>query len=274
MKQSLLEDQTAKDGVNNAGIRTLKRAMEFINKSLSPVTMYDIFENIDCRHWPTSERSSLAKEIQRRIELDPLETSRSKNVVRRWIRKAWPKMGRQIDALFQDEEEPSVDKIVAYLEDLYPFPEKTVVQQEDQNQREQQSFITSQLASLSIPGDRPPSSTTTDKPMYQSRTGGAQEWPTQESKAIRSAAIRRLAHDLVFSSTIIMKTDHQPEATSPEEYVFRYVIPRGPPKHPKDGTNDIQMKFRLSSRITSILGEWKVGEDPAEYVYTLPDLLI
>ncbi|KAK3815363.1 MAG: hypothetical protein J3Q66DRAFT_208237 [Benniella sp.] len=289
LKQSLVEER--KHGEDADLDDMVEKAMVFIRDSALPVSMYDIFEDIDCNHWPVNRRTTLAHMIQESIETRSSELEESGKVIHYQVSNAWPRMGRRIDALFQDGE-PTMDAIMAYLEDLYPLPEKVVLQQEEDEG--QQPSIANQLASLSIPGDQAtlhPVETFVDPDRIK-----GQEWPTQESRLIRSNTLRRLAHELVFSSTFVTKTmeveatatlsssqtidmEMTPttlaeEATGPtDEFVTLHRLFRRPKDEKKKATAETP-KVHLSSRIKRVVDDWELGDNPADYDYRLPPLAI
>ncbi|KAF9348504.1 TATA box-binding protein-associated factor RNA polymerase I subunit C [Mortierella sp. NVP85] len=287
LKQSLVEER--KHGEDADLDDMVEKATVFIRDNALPVTMYDIFEAIDCNHWAVDRRTILAHMIQESVETHSSEPNESGKVIHYQVSNVWPRMGRKIDALFQDGE-PTIDAIMAYLEDLYPLPEKVVLQQsEDEGQ---QPSIANQLASLSIPGDQAvlhPVETSVDPDRIE-----GQEWPTQESRLIRSNTLRRLAHELVFSSTFVTKTMEEVEATATpssqtidmemtpttlveeatgptDEFFTLHRLFQRQKGEKKKATAETP-KIQLSTRIKRVVDDWEIGDNPADYDYRLPPL--
>ncbi|KAG0009146.1 hypothetical protein BGZ80_002694, partial [Entomortierella chlamydospora] len=246
----------------------VEEAMDFINNSTFPLTMFEILEVIKCINAPSRERSVIAEMIQQNFELDPYATTEDGNITHRKIRKVWPITGRKIDTLIRDVE-PNVDTITSYLEDLYPLPE--VVLLEPDQVRMNEKAITSQLANLTIPESEQDEGLGMDETADQHSSSEGDVWPTQEIRLIRSRTIRRLAQDLLLANTVVIKTI-EPEVSSAQsttEYeTFQYLFQN---RDKNDGVSS-EPKVRLPPKCKSVLDEWKIGESPFDYVYTLPEV--
>ncbi|KAG0246146.1 hypothetical protein B0O80DRAFT_57448 [Mortierella sp. GBAus27b] len=281
LKVSLLEDRA--DGESDADLESmLASATQTIRESFKPVTMFEIFEKIDCNHWSVGRRSVLAQAIQDKIERHPEMFIGSGRDRQSKVMQMWPKIGLEIDNVMTLD---SLDAIIKYLEDLYRLPE--VIANQDQEDKEQHPSITSQLANLSIPGDQSSSlvngSADHDRPE-------SQEWPTEECRLIRRNAIHRLAYELKFSCTVITKTSELEDETerisnmsetkpqtvtaqTPEPEATASLTPWSTTLgrlRQQGGGN--RVKVRYSSRAKAILDDWNVGENPNDYTFVLSDV--
>ncbi|KAF9115013.1 hypothetical protein BGX27_009232 [Mortierella sp. AM989] len=244
----------------------VEEAMNFINNSTCPGSMFDILQAIKCISVPSSERSAIAKQIQQNIELDPYVTTDDGNIAYRRIRKAWPITNLKIDTLIRASE-PDVEALTSYLKDLYPLPESVMLQPDQARMNEK--AITNQLANLTIPESNEYESDM-DEVTDQQYVSEGDVWPTQETRLIRSRTIRRLAQDLILASIVVIKT-FEPETTSAQSTIehpsFQYLFQN---RRHGDSISSAP-KIKLPSKCKPILNEWKVGEDPANYVYKLPE---
>ncbi|KAI8596467.1 hypothetical protein EDD21DRAFT_2722 [Dissophora ornata] len=253
----------------------VEEAMKAIDNTVSSISMCDILNTIHCSGLSTRERSAIAQLVQQNLELDPFVTTDGGEIIHRTVKRIWLVTDRKVDALILDKE-PTEEAIVAFLEHQYPLPESTVLEPNQIHQNE--SSITSRLASLSIPTSQAPVEmmyhAVDDEPQQQEEV-----WPTQESRLIRSRAIRRLAQELLLTSTVVIKTvepDIPAAQTANEESVesltFQYLFQnRG--NGSGRGKADLRPPKILPRRCRPILGEWKIGEDPANYVYRRPNNL-
>ncbi|KAI1319416.1 hypothetical protein EDD11_003993 [Mortierella claussenii] len=239
------------------------QVMEIISNTASPRTMYDLLQEVNCINATSSERRAIVQRILQNIELDPYDTSHGGEIIRRQVRKTWPNFGLEVDALIQDAE-PSEEAIVAFLEDLYPLPESVAL--EPNQDRKDENALTNQLANLSIPV-----SECGPENMDASSQDDFDIWPTEESRLIRSRTIRRLAQDLLISTIIVIQT-FEPEISGAQKVTdtptFQHLF-RGA----KSGVS-VAPIIQLSSQCKPILAEWKVGEDPNNYVYRLPEGIV
>ncbi|KAF9434812.1 hypothetical protein BGZ76_007362, partial [Entomortierella beljakovae] len=239
-------------------------AMTYISNSTTSLSMYEILHKIKCINLPSNERNAIAKSIEQRIQLDPYDITSGGRVIHRTINKAWYITGLKIDSLLRDSE-PTVDDIVLYLEDLYPLPESTILMPDQASMNEKS--ITNQLANLTIPErNQGAGSKASDNDI----NAEGDVWPTHEIRETRSRTIRRLAQDLYLSNISIVnkfdQDDNNSQATN-NYPTFRYLFQTLSP----NGLESRAPKLKMPSKCKSVLEEWKIGENPADYKYRLPE---
>ncbi|KAF9107147.1 hypothetical protein BGX29_007208 [Mortierella sp. GBA35] len=235
------------------------QAMDFIGSSDTPVSMYDILYAIKCANLPITARSAISQQVQNNIELDPFVTSPGKFTITRKVIRTWPGLDRDISTVLRDQGAATVEAIQSYLEQLYPFPEPCVLDSDNDND--------AAAGPSTTPGDRHvDESGSTD-----GREEQTQVWPSQESRNIRSSAIRRLAQELALTTTVIVRTMEPEDSSEPTttttaastnaEIRFKYLF-----QDTKNGS--IQPPaIKLSVRAKGVLDEWVSGEDIMDFTY-------
>ncbi|KAF9288706.1 TATA box-binding protein-associated factor RNA polymerase I subunit C [Mortierella alpina] len=251
-----------------------EEGMRFLSTSSTPPSMFDVLHAIGCSSLSMVERDSISDLIRQDIEQDPFLTTKSGQILHRKVIRTWPLLNLKVGTLLRDEQ-PSVDNITAFLEEMYPLPQTQVLKRP-----RAEDSITSRFASLNIPAN-----STDRNEVSDGSAGGSQlktdrdeeashqeVWPAAEVYQMRQTIIRRLAQELVLSTTVVVTTvlpaiDAEPEPTKKGERTprFQHLFQNSNP------SRSSPPQLNLSSRCKSILDEWKVGTDPYEYKYVLPD---
>ncbi|KAF8981574.1 hypothetical protein BGZ46_002556 [Entomortierella lignicola] len=237
----------------------VEQAMDFINNNMHQLTLYEILQAIDCINLPSRERDTIAEMIQQNIEMEPFATAESGVITCRKLRRIWTGIGLKVDTFIQAKQ-PSVDSLISHLETLYPLPKSVILTPNQAHVSE--NTITNQLANLTIPERDQQENPDMDEDLASE----GDVWPTLETRLIRKRTIRRLAQDLLLSSTAVIKAS-EPETSSAQSTsdfeTFQYLF--------QSPSTSNAPKVKLSSKPKSILDEWTVGEDPRNYVYTVPE---
>ncbi|KAF9961298.1 TATA box-binding protein-associated factor RNA polymerase I subunit C [Mortierella alpina] len=251
-----------------------EEGMRFIATSCTPPSMFDVLQAIGCSGLSMVERDAIAGLIRQDIEQDPFLTTKDEQILHRKVIRTWPILNLKVGTLLRDEQ-PSVDDITAFLEEMYPLPQRQALRRS----RAEES-ITSRFASLNIPANSTDINEPNDGPasgsllsVNQDEEESNQEvWPAAEAHQMRQTTVRRLAQELVLSTTVIVTTvlpaiESEPEPIKRTERIpkFQHLFQNLGPNRPGPPRID------LSSRCKSILDEWKVGTDPYDYKYVLPD---
>ncbi|ORZ26270.1 hypothetical protein BCR41DRAFT_219424 [Lobosporangium transversale] len=255
--------------------KKITSAMEIINNSTTPKDIYALLEEIECINLPTFERDVIAQGVMQNINMDPYEATAGGEIIHRQVRKIWPIFGRKVDTLLRDSES-NADAIATLLKEMYPFPESVSLELYQDEESREESTLSSRLANMNIP----PTNTTNNEHTVHRIVGGNgddavqyAEWPSLESRQTRSRTIKRLAQDLTLCSTVVIRTV-EPEITSGQKTAttelptFQYLF--------QDTTSQPEQSkgpsaVTLSSKCRSVLNEWILGENPAKYVYKLPE---
>ncbi|KAG0070376.1 TATA box-binding protein-associated factor RNA polymerase I subunit C [Linnemannia elongata] len=234
-------------------------AMVFIGQCTTSVTMYEVLHKIRCTHLPMTTRSALSQQIQNRIELDPVVTSSDLRVVTQKIIRTWPNFDHDISTTIRSSE-ATVEAIQTYLEHLYPLPKERVLELGSTQSQSAGHSRSSQAVGMSEAGN------------VKEKEEGICVWPSQESRQIREATIRRMAQELALTTTVIAKT-LEPEVLDEEDdgititsstkapFAFKYLF-----QDTKDGSFK-QPKVIQSSRAQDVLDEWYTGDITQEFTY-------
>ncbi|KAG0216506.1 hypothetical protein BGX28_000020 [Mortierella sp. GBA30] len=275
IKALLLRDYETSHINFETGAATLaEEGMGFISKAVAPQSMLDVLQAIKCFNLSIAERESISGMIQQNIEQDPFVTTVGGEIIHRTIVRTWPMLGLKIGTLIRDEV-PSIDFIASFLEDVYPLPEKQMLKR-DQDALKAQS-VTRSLALLSIPQDHQDRSGDKDE-----TTGGSEKeedevqedneiWPSQEAEQLRKRTIRRLAQELILSTTLIVKTVLPGAESESRTAKNATCAPQFQYLFQNSSLGESSPTIPLSSRCKSVLDEWKVGQNPNEYNYQLPE---
>lgn len=226
---------------------------------VSVVLRYEILRKIRCAHLPMTTRSALSQQIQNRIELDPFVTNSDMRVITQKIVRTWPNFDHDISTTIRSSE-ATVEAIQTYLEHLYPLPKERVLDlgssqsQSGGHSRSSQAVGTSGSENVNEEED------------------STRGWPSQESRQIREASIRRMAQELAMTTTVIVKT-MVPEVLGVEDedltiasstkapFAFKYLF-----QDTKDGSFK-PPKVIQSSRAQGVLDEWYTGDITQEFTY-------
>ncbi|KAF9146514.1 TATA box-binding protein-associated factor RNA polymerase I subunit C [Mortierella sp. GBA39] len=258
LRRYLLLDRETNEGDIDLESK-VHEAMVFIGQCTTSVTMYEILRKIKCAHLPMTTRSALSQQIQNRIELDPFVTNSDSRVIAQKIVRTWPKFDLDISTTIRSSE-ATVEAIQTYLEHLYPLPKERVL---DLGSSQSQSAGRSR--SSQAVG-------TSGSDNVKEVEDGACVWPSQESRQIREATIRRMAQELAMTTTVIVKT-MEPEVLDEEDegltmtsstktpFAFKYLF-----QDTKDGSFK-PPKVIQSSRAQGVLDEWYTGDITQEFTY-------
>ncbi|KAF9940518.1 TATA box-binding protein-associated factor RNA polymerase I subunit C [Mortierella alpina] len=250
-----------------------EEGMRVLSTSSTPPSMFDVLQAIGCSGLSMVERDSICDLIRQDIEQDPFLITKDGQMLHRKITRTWPMLNLKVSTLLRDEQ-PSIDHIAAFLEEMYPLPQSQVLRRS----RAKES-ITSRFASLNIPANATDRKDLSDRSAdgSQPRNDHDEEsnqevWPTSEARQMRQTTLRRLAQELVLSTTIVVTSVLPAIESEPEPIKKTERTPRFQHLFQNSGPNrSSPPQINLSSRCKSILDEWKVGTDPYEYKYVLPD---
>ncbi|CAO3568245.1 unnamed protein product [Mortierella alpina] len=250
-----------------------EEGMRVISTSTAPPSMFDVLQAIGCSGLSMAERDSISDLIRQDIEQDPFLTTKGGQILHRKVIRTWPVLNLKVSTLLRDEQ-PAVDDITAFLEEMYPLPRPQVLKRS-----QAEESITSRFASLNIPANYTDGNESSDGLAGESQLRTDQDeksnpevWPAAEAHQMRQATIRRLAQELVLSTTVVVTTavpavesELEPTKRTERSPRFQHLFLNSSPNQSK------APEINLSSRCKSILDEWKVGTDPYEYKYVLPD---
>ncbi|KAG0377694.1 TATA box-binding protein-associated factor RNA polymerase I subunit C [Mortierella sp. AD032] len=266
-------------------------AMEFIAKSSTSVTIYNILDEINCVHLSLATRNAIAQQIQNKLELDPYFASTNHLIVRHSIITAWPYFDHDISTTIRGSE-ATVDRIRRYLEQLYPLPKPRVLDLEGVSDGEgsesgSQFNRKSKSRQKSMPLDAQEEEDDVDHFV----------WPSRESRQIRETTIRRMAQELALATMVIVKTmepgpDDGPVAaaqitsTSTETAATLTETITTPTTTTTTGTASTKPPFRfkylfqntqsgslkpltanVSVRAQKVLNEWYTGDITKDFTY-------
>ncbi|KAF9575575.1 TATA box-binding protein-associated factor RNA polymerase I subunit C [Mortierella alpina] len=250
-----------------------EEGMRVISTSTTPPSMFDVLQAIGCSALSMVDRHSICDLIQQDIEQDPFLTTKGGQILHRKVIRTWPILDLKVGTLLRDEQ-PSVDDMTAFLEEMYPLPQPQALRQT----RAEES-ITSRFASLNIPANSADSGELDDgsaggsqMKINRDKQSNQDIWPASDARQMRQTTIRRLAQELVLATTVVVTTvvpavESGLETTRRTERMPRF-------QHLFQNSSLGQSsppQINLSSRCQSILDEWKVGTDPYEYKYVLPN---
>ncbi|KAG0280003.1 TATA box-binding protein-associated factor RNA polymerase I subunit C [Linnemannia exigua] len=192
-------------------------AMEFIAKSSTSVTLYNVLDAVNGVRLSLATRNAIAQQIQNKLELDPYFTSTNHLVVRHSIITTWPYIDHDISTTIRGSE-ATTDRIQKYLEQLYPLPKPRVLDLEDvssgeRGDSEDQSNRKSASRQKSMAMDA-------QEKEEEAEDGVRFVWPSRESRQIRETTIRRMAQELALATMVIVKTmepgpNDEPVTTAP-----------------------------------------------------------
>lgn len=226
-----------------------------------------------------SKRRLVAHAIVDMVELDQFITTDGGELHERRVQRIWPKkLNYRIGSLLSNElvDLKGIDRI---LTETYPLPNKMSTKDSLEN------GITSQLASLQFPRSRRNSGTgetmgklpngggANDMDMDNELLDGEEEnpWLSPETQQVRSNAIKRLAQDLDFmTKTIVSMIEPEvpagqslDEDNSAQQHTCQYLYKKPQNKYEPP----TPVKVTVPSVIKPIWDEWKVGQDPENYIY-------
>lgn len=220
-----------------------------------------------------NSRRSVVNAILDAIEMDPSVIAEDGNFHQRRVQKVWPK---KLDLLIESHlrSEPiSTRSVEKFLTEVYPLPDRL-------SKAGPEIEITSQLATLHLPeggqsGDNTPATVRDNRVdrLLSDEEGsdreGDEPWSSMETRQIRSNAIRKLAQDLEFMTKTVVSMiepdipSGQDLAEDATENVLQHLY-----FTPKDKSQPVRtLKAKVPPMIKSIWNEWKIGEDPGNYVY-------
>lgn len=223
------------------------------------VLRYEILRKIRCAHLPMATRSALSQQIQNRIELDPFVTNSDLRVIIQKIVRTWPNFDHDISTTIRGSE-ATVEAIQTYLEHLYPLPKERLLD------------LGSSLSQSAGHSRSSQAVGTSGSENVEEDEGSAHGWPSQESRQIREATIRRMAQELALTTTVIVKTMESEVLEEEDEgltmasstkapFTFKYLF-----QDTKDGSFK-PPKVIQSSRAQGVLDEWYTGDITQEFTY-------
>ncbi|KAF9132855.1 TATA box-binding protein-associated factor RNA polymerase I subunit C [Mortierella sp. 14UC] len=273
---------------------SINDAMEFIAKSSSSVTIYDILYAIDCAHLSLNTREAVAQQIQNKLELDPHFASTNKLVTRHDAITTWPLFDHDISTTIPGSE-ATFSRIRRYLEQLYPLPKPRVLDLEGGGGGSQ-SHGKSRRQSTEM--DVQDGEEEEEEKEEKEKEGDDPfVWPSQESRQIRNTTIYRMAQELALATMVIVKTmepgpDDEPvvaakSATEREtSSATTAVAPITATTSIATGTTSMTPPFRfkylrqdigggplkpleikVSERAQNVLDEWYTGDIENDFTY-------